>query len=240
MPLYELVFKVIHDCPFGNFSRRFPSLKMFFWCNGEHDVIEVVSVSKEERPAVMEELSKLPGIIEQTFANGKVHLIVRRCSCPIESSVGQVLEDFNILQFSPVVHDQGWEFYRVITFHHKDIDRLFQRFDEKGFEYEIIRKAPFEGLIASSLTLTADALFSNLTKKQITALLTAHSNGYYRFPRKTNVKTIAQQKHVPRTTFQEHLQKAENKIVSSLVPFLQLYAYMPTEKQQRLQLTPFA
>lgn len=234
MPLFELVFKVIHDCPFGRVSQKFPTLKMFIWCNGEHDIIEVVNVARKEQAIVMEELAQLPGIIEQTSDNGKVHLIVKRCYCSIEDSVGQILDDFNILQLSPVIHYQGWEFYRVITFHHEDIDRLFQQFNEKGFDYEIVRKIPFDGLIASSLTLTADALFSPLTEKQMTALLAAHSNGYYRFPRGTNVKTLAELKRVPRTTFQEHLRKAEIKLVSSLVPYLQLYAHLPIDRKQRL------
>lgn len=38
---------------------------------------------------------------------------------------------------------------------------------------EILRKVDFDGFIASSLTLTADALFSDLTEKQMDALLTA-------------------------------------------------------------------
>lgn len=56
---------------------------------------------------------------------------------------------------------------------------------------EILRKVDFDGFIASSLTLTADALFSDLTEKQMDALLTAYSNGYYSLPRKANVQDIS-------------------------------------------------
>ncbi|MFX1319208.1 MAG: helix-turn-helix domain-containing protein [Promethearchaeota archaeon] len=233
MPLFELVFKVIHDCPFGNFSRRFPSLKMYFWCNGDHDVIEIVSVSQDSEAQVMEELAQLEGIIEQTYEKGRIHLIVKQCSCQYEGTISELIDEFHILHLLPVVHDEGWEYYRAIVFQHDDIDRLFQRFDEKGYRYEIIRKAPFEGVISSSLALTADALFSGLTEKQLAALVTAHSNGYYDFPRQTNVKDIAAKKRVPRTTFQEHLQKAESKLLSSLMPFLQLYVHIPLEIKQR-------
>ncbi len=138
------------------------------------------------------------------------------------------------MHLSPVIHERGWEYYRAIVFRHDDIDSLFKRFDEKGYQYEIIRKAPFDGMISSTLTLTADAIFSSLTEKQLAALLMAHSNGYYQFPRQTNVKNLAAMKHVPRTTLQEHLQKAESKLVSSLMPFLQLYAHLPSEVKQRL------
>jgi len=66
MPLYEIVFKVTHDCPFGNISRRFPSLKMFLWCNRKHEVIEILTDNQEEYSAVMEEIMKLGGIIEES------------------------------------------------------------------------------------------------------------------------------------------------------------------------------
>ena len=234
MSLFELVFKVIHDCPYGNFSRKFPTMKFYFWCNGENDVIEIASIGKEDYDLVMGELARFVGVIDQTYENGHVHLIVKQCSCQYEGSISEVIDEFPILHLSPVILDGGWEYFRVIVFRHEDIDKLFQRFDEKEYEYEIVRKAPFDGMISSTLTLTANALFSSLTEKQQAALITAHSNGYYRFPRQTNVKNLAAMKRIPRTTFQEHLQKAESKLVSSLVPFLQLYVYLPTDLKQRL------
>jgi hypothetical protein len=54
-----------------------------------------------------------------------------------------------------------------------------------------------------------------------TALLV---RGYYQTPRRVNVQTIADRAGVPRTTLQEHLNKAENKLIASIVPQIQLYA----------------
>jgi predicted DNA binding protein len=88
---------------------------------------------------------------------------------------------------------------------------------------QIIRKVPFDGFVASSLSLTAGAIFSGLTEKQMNALVTAFTYGYYERPRRSDVQTIASKIHVPRTTFQEHLRKAEKKIVSALIPHIQLY-----------------
>ena len=93
-----------------------------------------------------------------------------------------------------------------------------RRFDNWGWMIKILRKVPFDGFIASSLTISADTLFSNLTERQLDAILTAHRHGYYNLPRDADVQEIAAKKKVPRTTFQEHLKKAENKLVASLVP----------------------
>jgi hypothetical protein len=135
-----------------------------------------------------------------------------------------------------VIFEHGWEYYRVIAFRHEDVKGLLQRFEEKGFVFEVRRKVPFDGFIASSLTLTADALFSDLTEKQMNAFLTTYSNGYYKLPRKADVKTIASKRRVPRTTFQEHLKKAENKILVSLIPYIQLFRQASEEKRESLKI----
>lgn len=223
MPLTEVVLKVTHDCPFGNISRKFPSLKMFVWCNREHEVIEVIVEEQEEYSAVIEQVSQLGGIIEEASDSHRVHLITKPCCCTVENSVSKNIDDFNLLHVSPVVYEQGWEYYRLIAFRHEDLKQLMQRFEERGFSFDVVRKVPFNDFIASSLTLSADALLSNLTEKQIDALLIAYNHGYYRLPRKAPVTVIAQKKRIPRTTFQEHLQKAESKLIASMIPYVQLF-----------------
>ena len=235
MPLSEIVFKVSHDCPFSNISRKFPSLQMFSWCNRDHDVFELIVEEQEAYSSVMEEISKFDGIIETSSDDHTVHLVTTNCSCNKENSVNINIDAFNLLLVPPMIYEQGWEYYRVIAFRHEDWQGLLHRLQELGFVVELLRKVPFDGFIASSLTLTADALFSNVTEKQMDALLTAYSHGYYRLPRKADVQTIASKKRVPRTTFQEHLKKAENKLITSLVPYINLFKHAPAEKRIRLK-----
>lgn len=236
MPLFEVVLKVTHDCPYCDISRKFPSLKMFEWCNREHEVIEIIVEDDEQYSAVMEEISKLSGIIDKLSDRDKIHLVTKTCSCSYGKSVSKNIDACNLLHVMPVVYEQGWEYHRAIAFKHEDLERLLQLLEEKGFVFEILRKIPFDGFLGSSLTLTADALFSELTERQMDALLTAYRNGYYRLPRKADVKTIAFKERVPRTTYQEHLKKAENKLVAALVPYIQLFNHAPIEKRQSLRI----
>lgn len=236
MPLFEVVLKVTHDCPYCDISRKFPSLKMFEWCNREHEVIEIIVEDDEQYSAVMEEISKLSGIIDKLSDRDKIHLVTKTCSCSYGKSVSKNIDACNLLHVMPVVYEQGWEYHRAIAFKHEDLERLLQLLEEKEFVFEILRKIPFDGFLGSSLTLTADALFSELTERQMDALLTAYRNGYYRLPRKADVKTIAFKERVPRTTYQEHLKKAENKLVAALVPYIQLFNHAPIEKRQSLRI----
>lgn len=236
MVLYEVVFKVTHSCPFCNISKKFSKLKMFVWCNRTHEAIEIITKDPKEYATVLNELSKIGRIIDESFDGHKAHIIIKQCTCRLDNSVGRNIDDFNILHVSPIAYESGWEYYRIIVFQHRDLARFFQRLEDKKITYKILRKVPFDGFLASSLTLTADALFANLTNKQADSLMTAYKHGYYRLPRVADVKEIASKKRIPRTTFQEHLRKAESKIITSLIPYMQLFRQAPEEKRKSLKI----
>ncbi len=230
--------KVTFNAFFIDLSRRFPSAKIFIWCNRENDVIEVVVKDPEEYPLVMEEIHacNILGVVEESTDNRRFCLIVHECHCMLQNTIVRHIGKLDILNVFPNFIENGWVYHRLIVFRHEDLEELLRRLEKWEWTYKILRKVPFDGFIASSLTLTADALFSDLTEKQIDALLTAHRNGYYMLPRRADVQTIAAKKRVPRTTFQEHLKKAENKLVAALVPYVQLYNHAPIEKRQSLKI----
>ena len=229
MALFDVTFKISHDCPFGNISRKFHSLKMFGWCNREHDVVEFILNNLDDYPALMKEISNLCGVIDKVSDGSKVHVITKNCSCNPYNSVVGIIDTSNLLHIAPTIYENGWEYYRIIALRHKDLEDFFSRIQKKGFDLEILHKVPFNGSLSSSLTLTADSLFASLTKKQIDAILTAYTNGYFLLPRKADVKEIAFRKQVSRTTFQEHLNKAENKLISALVPYIKLFRNIKTK-----------
>jgi len=231
MPLTEVLLRMSYEHPFCAISKKFPSLKMFVWCNEEYDVIETIAEKQEECVDAIKELSKISEIVDVLSDQHKAQLITRKCRCKQEKWMGSGLGSFNLLYLSPIIYEQGWENARIIAFRHEDIRRFLQGLEERGFIVEILRKVPFDGLLASALTLTADALFSDLTEKQIDAILSSFNFGYYQLPRKADIKTIASKMKVPRTTFQEHLKKGQNKLIVSLVPYLRLFKQSTTKRK---------
>ncbi len=223
MPLFEITFKVSHDCPVGNISRKHQSLKIFQWCNREHDVLELVIRNQDEYSSIRSDLLKTMKIMDEVSDSDRVHLVTKSCSCLEPGSVSRYLEELNFLEFNPVYYEKGWEYYRIVAFKHEDITKLMRNLATEDFEVEILRKKPYRGSFISSMAMTADTLFSELTDKQMDALVTAYSHGYFSFPRRTNVQTIAERLRVPRTTFVDHLKKAEGKLVAALVPYIQLF-----------------
>ncbi len=59
-------------------------------------------------------------------------------------------------------------------------------------------------------------LMPKLTEKQKNAVSIAYQQGYYEYPRKTNIERLSKTMKVSPSTFQEHLRKAEEK----LMPFI--------------------
>jgi predicted DNA binding protein len=237
MTLFQVALKVASNSFLIDLSRRFPSAKIFIWCNREHAVLEVIVKNSEDYPLVLEQIRACPimGILEEVTDDRRIYLNVTECHCMNRDTIVRRIGELDILNIFPNMIENGWAYHRLIVFKHEDFEELLRRFDNWGWIYKILHKVPFDGFIASSLTLTADALFSDLTEKQIDAFLTAHRSGHYMLPRRADVQTIAARQRVPRTTFQEHLKKAENKLPGALVPYIQLFNHAPIEKRKSLQ-----
>jgi len=238
MALSEVALKVaVPNSFFADITRRFPSMGIFIWCNRENDVIEVVVRNPEEYPLVMKEVSacSIMDVIEEVSDERRLYLNVHKCHCMEQDTIVRHIGKLDILNIFPNVIENGWTYHRLIVFKHKDLEELLRRFDNWGWVYKILRKVPFDGFIASSLTISADTLFSALTEKQLDAILTAHRHGYYNLPRDADVQAIAAKKKVPRTTFQEHLKKAENKLVASLVPHMKLFSHASPARRRSLR-----
>lgn len=237
MTLYEVVLKVSVNSFFIDLTRRFPSVRICIWCNREKDVLEIIVRNSEEYPLVMEEIRKCAflGVLEKASDDRRLYMHVTECHCMKQNTIVRHIDELDILNIFPNLIENGWCYHRLIVFRHEDLEELLRRIENWGWFYKILRKVPFDGFIASSLTLTAEALFSDLTEKQIEAMLTAHRYGYYDLPRRADVQAIAAKERVPRTTFQEHLKKAENKIVGAVVPYIQLYIHSPPEKRKSLR-----
>ena len=55
-----------------------------------------------------------------------------------------------------------------------------------------------------------------LTEKQKQAIHEAIINGYYNYPRKIDLEKLSKIMKVSRVTFQEHLRKAESKLIPQI------------------------
>lgn len=236
--MFEVVFRVKTDSFYRDVTQRYPSAKMYTWCNNNNDIIEIFVEKKNEYEKVVEEIRshELDGLLEDSSDTQKIHLMVTNCNCNLAQSIWRYIGDLHILKIQPTVVEKGWEYHRTVIFRHDDFGEFIRELENNGFEIEVLRKVPYDGLIASSLTITTDTLLSGLTERQVNAMLTAHRHGYYKLPRVTDLQAIAKKESVARTTFQEHLKKAENKVVDALIPYLTMFRLNTPNQRKRLKI----
>ena len=104
MVLYDIKFKIMFNDDYSILTRKFPSLKVFFWCNNEYDVIEIFVDNPKDYQAVKEHIPCPNNLVEEVSDKNRVHLIVKNCSCcKEENSVVKYVGDLNILHISPVI-----------------------------------------------------------------------------------------------------------------------------------------
>lgn len=226
MTYFEVELKVTHDCPHVSLSRKFPCSKIFVWCNFQNEIIEIVAGDEEEYLQLLDEISELGEIVSGSSDGYNVHLMASKCNCTMKNSVARNAEASDVLHLTPTIIMGGWEYHRVIAFDHDNLVRFMDLLEKNEFKYEVMKKSQLHGQLSTSLMLNIGSLFSDLTSKQVDALLTAYRHGYFVFPRRMNLQSIAMKESVVRTTLSEHLKKAENKLISNLIPYLHLHQRM--------------
>jgi hypothetical protein len=80
-----------------------------------------------------------------------------------------------------------------------------------------LNSGPFKLTGLSALEPRQESYLANLTGKQRQALITAYSLGYYDVPRKVSSEEVCRHLNMDKSTFVEHLRKAERKIVAQVI-----------------------
>jgi hypothetical protein len=212
---------------------KYPDVRLVEWCNKNVHVAEVDCTDIETYTKVEPDLKELllwkgGKILRKNFLEGNLQLIVRTCTCnKISPNVLDVVEKHSCLIVPPEVYTGGWEEYRVIGFMARDYKLMFEDLNRLG-PVQVLRKRVIpDRSIRDFFVISVSSVFSELTDRQVDSLLAALEYGYYQIPKKVTAEEIAIKQHVPRTTFEEHLRKAESKTFLAMAPYLRMYATRP-------------
>jgi hypothetical protein len=131
----------------------------------------------------------------------------QECACEVVESCG-----------CPVRHLRADEGVLRLSFITRDIDTLRQIVGDL--------KDEFHGVSLRRLTRSEhsnaaeDLVFvdrASLTDRQQEVLTTAHTMGYFEYPKESNATDVSEELGVNRSTFAEHLSSAQSKILGSLL-----------------------
>ena len=109
-----------------------------------------------------------------------------------------------------VIKPDGFEYIEIASWNKENLTNFFKKV-KKWLKIE-----SFSIKNEKITDIYIPHLMPKLTEKQKKAVLLAFQNGYYDYPKKVNIGKLAKAMKLSPSTFQEHLRRAEEK----LMPFL--------------------
>lgn len=223
MGLHEASFELKHECPYRSITETYPSVTIREWFMNECQILEV----RTDAPPtgdLREAIDDLGTVLYEAEGGDELYAVVRSCRCSLDTSLIARFERHNCLYMPPTRYRNGWERYSVTAFDDRDIRALLGDLDADR-EIEVLSTTPLESRrVPHTMFTTTDAMFSGLTDRQLDALRIALDGGYYQQPRGSSIEELARRTDVARSTFEEHLRKAENKVLLNAEPLVRLLA----------------
>lgn len=129
-----------------------------------------------------------------------------------QNSMSDALLSLGFIHDAPVRVNDGKEYWPVVvTADRKSVNRRLELLrEEKGAEINVTRIMSDPEFGSDS-----DSKAEQLSQRQREMFLLACDMGYYSWPRETTTREMADQLDITKTTFLEHLRKAEAKLLNA-------------------------
>lgn len=232
MTTWELSFRIRYDYPFIKMSEKYPGSKISMWCIWDREMIHV-PVRNE---GVMEEIEQYTRSLGKSIDHFKPSVdgfvITLKCTCDVLKSIWDYVSENHCIDVNPAVYLDGWGYFRVISFNEDDMKKFFSDLSKVGQVELLSKKNLHQGAVPS--TVWTESFFSDLTEKQMDAIARAYDRGYYASPRGITTESIATSLGLSRSTYEEHLRKAENRIMDALIPYLKLFRAGSRKKEEAI------
>ncbi len=224
--MLQLSFKFKHGCELNRLSSEYPKITIAQWCNLRTELLEIEARDPELLAEIKKRLSRISRWSLGTLGTGPDGgngTLMMTCFHRKGNTLDEKIEGHGCLLIHPVVYHGGWEHYRVIVLDENRLKRMITSLEREGRVEVVLKRGMNDGPIRKSFVISANELLAGLTRRQAEALLLAVEGGYYEVPRRATFEGIAKLRNTPRTTFEEHVRKAENKVIKSLAPYISFY-----------------
>lgn len=210
-------FKMFHkNCILRPVCVKYDVIDMVYLVNAWEDndkfyytEAHILIGEKENINKFVKELKKEKGIKHLEQNN---NFLITLNEESIEKRYYLPLFDKRFIQVKPVIQrTDGFEDWELACWEKEPLTNLIKKIPKEIFDIQLIsiQKIKLDEIFLPHIS-------PNLSKKQKEALNIAIKNGYYNFPRKNDLGYLAKIMKISRQTYQEHLRKAEKK----LIPFL--------------------
>lgn len=214
--MYEATFRIDHESPYATITRR-TDAKVEVWCNQYCDLLHLTGT---ELDSMLTTISDTVGIRDIVYKDEEVVLITENCLLAFRDNLlEEYLQKHNCLSLPPLTYDHGTLLTRVLSLSEEELTEVYRDLSE-DHSVDVESKHEIETVVPDMPLLMLDSALPDLSEGQQNALTTAIDEGYYEIPREAKTSEIAAKLDISRRTFEEHLRRAENKLVKSIVEYV--------------------
>lgn len=212
---------VKHDCPYCVLTERYPGLRITTWDNTSTHVA-VVTGEDDELEGFQKELAGfLPYATVSKQCCG-LEVVIKNRDCD-PNAVTALIDKSECWAAQPTVAQGGWEKYLIFSWDKGNIQRLVESIRAN---HGTVRLESFHQVSLPSFTremlVPVESLLHDLTPKQSEVLALAIRRGYFDSPARISADEMARVAGLSRSTFMEHLRKAEGKLLINVLPLLRI------------------
>jgi len=209
-------FKIFHeDCIIVPRAKKFNVIVMTypigqFERDGKINFTSVNTIQGKEKDkdAFIEDLTN-DERIDKIERNGDMFFLLN--SRKPETKHLRGYRESQIFMVKPVVQKGGFEYWEVASWDKEGIE-AFYNYSKSIRQTELVK------MKEEKLTdVYVPNIMQKLTEKQKQAVEKAYEAGYYQYPKKTDLRKLAAKAGISLPTFQEHLKKGENKLISAQI-----------------------
>jgi predicted DNA binding protein len=217
--MWYLKFKVEHsDCIYlpllkkYNLSIEFHPLGHYFDKNYVYtSAIQIIHGDKDDIKKYIWDLKKNSRVVKVEESKVLFTLTKQKSS----EETYKTIYNPKLMYIAPAYNSyEGYEFWEIACWERKPLEDLIKSVESAKTTvfFELLRfeeKKNDEAFVVS--------LFPALSEKQKQAIELAYKEGYYQFPKKTNLDKLAKISKISKQTFQENLKKAEYHLIPLLL-----------------------
>lgn len=210
--MHEAVFRITHHSLYAA-ATDVDDVTIHMWCGRHADLLHFRGRDVAAAVDLIREEMALADVIEE---EGEVVAVTERCLLSHQDNLLEKhLQAHNCLTFYPVSYSDGRMLTRVISLDRANLSAFYHSL-QADFEVDVVSIRELSS-IEQYPALLFNADLPDFSRRQREAISRAFEMGYYEIPRGTTTADIAAEFDINRRTFEEHLRRAEQKAVASLL-----------------------
>jgi predicted DNA binding protein len=222
MRYIESWVRVRHPCPFCEYSDRFPEAEMTLWVSALSDLFQVTYPGDYHVDEMLEVGKEMLAYSEAYHDSNSILFLTQQPYLEQIDSVMAVADETDCMLVPPMTFHQGWETHRLVTRTQDNVRRFVNEVAKKG-EVEVLSLKSLDHMdLMNDVGVVPGLLLEGLTDKQAYVLTCAYEAGLFDVPARIKMDKVADKVGLSRSTFGEHLRKAEYEVLRNLYPFLRL------------------